>query len=139
RQRASDIHLEPGESGLRIRFRVDGVLYDRTTLPREVQDGVTSRIKVMARMDIAERRLPQDGGVTVRVGERRVDLRIATLPSQYGERIVMRLLDKATGLLSLEGLGFSPEDLVRVKRTLELLHGIILVTGPTGSGKTTTL
>ena len=139
RQRASDIHLEPGEGGLRVRFRIDGVLYDRALLRREVQDGVTSRVKVMARMDIAERRLPQDGSVTIRVGDRRVDLRIATLPSQFGERVVMRLLDKATGLLSLDALGFAPDDLGRICRILELLHGIVLVTGPTGSGKTTTL
>jgi general secretion pathway protein E len=139
KQRASDIHLEPAENALRVRFRIDGVLYERVTLPKEVQEGVASRIKVMGRMDIAERRLPQDGGVTVRVGDRRVDLRIATLPSQHGERVVMRLLDKTMGLLSLERLGFSPEDLARIRRILELLHGIILVTGPTGSGKTTTL
>jgi len=139
RQRASDIHVEPGEAGLRVRFRVDGVLYDRAVLRRDVQDGVISRIKVMAKMDIAERRLPQDGGVTVRVGDRRIDLRIATLPSQHGERVVMRLLDKTTGLLSLGHLGFAAADLQRVNRILELLHGIILVTGPTGSGKTTSL
>jgi len=139
KQRASDIHLEPGESGLRIRFRIDGVLYERVTLPKEAQDGVASRIKVMGKMDIAERRLPQDGGVTIRVGDRRVDLRIATLPSQHGERVVMRLLDKTTGLLSLEHLGFSSADLGRIRKVLELLHGIVLVTGPTGSGKTTTL
>ncbi|HLY08743.1 MAG TPA: ATPase, T2SS/T4P/T4SS family [Planctomycetota bacterium] len=139
RQRASDIHLEPGEAGLRVRFRVDGVLYDRAILRREAQDGVTSRIKVMGKMDIAERRLPQDGGVTVRVGDRRIDLRIATLPSQYGERVVLRLLDKTTGLLSLEGIGFADVDLGSVRRILELLHGIVLVTGPTGSGKTTSL
>jgi general secretion pathway protein E len=139
RQRASDIHLEPGEGGLRVRFRVDGVLYDRAVLRKEAQDGVTSRIKVMGKMDIAERRLPQDGGVTVRVGDRRIDLRIATLPSQHGERVVMRLLDKTTGLLSLEGVGFAEADLRSVRRILELLHGIVLVTGPTGSGKTTSL
>jgi general secretion pathway protein E len=139
RQRASDIHLEPGETGLRVRFRVDGTLYDRAHLRRDVQDGVTSRIKVMGKMDIAERRLPQDGGIPVRVGDRRIDLRIATLPSQHGERVVLRLLDKSTGLLSLETLGFAPPDLDRVRRILDLLHGIILVTGPTGSGKTTTL
>src|SRR6185436_18332976 len=139
KQRASDIHVEPGEAGLRVRFRVDGVLYDRAILRRDVQDGVVSRIKVMAKMDIAERRLPQDGGVTVRVGDRRIDLRIATLPSQHGERVVMRLLDKTTGLLSLGHLGFAAADLQRVNRILELLHGIILVTGPTGSGKTTSL
>jgi general secretion pathway protein E len=139
RQRASDVHLEPGESGLRVRFRIDGVLYDRAMLRRDVQEGVASRVKVMGRMDIAERRLPQDGGVTVRVGDRRIDLRIATLPSQHGERVVMRLLDKSAGLLTLDGLGFAPDDLGRVRRILELLHGIVLVTGPTGSGKTTTL
>jgi type II secretory ATPase GspE/PulE/Tfp pilus assembly ATPase PilB-like protein len=139
RQGASDIHLEPGDQGLRIRFRIDGVLYERALLRRDAQDGIVSRVKVMGRMDIAERRLPQDGGVTIRVGERRVDLRIATLPSQHGERVVLRLLDKTSGLMSLEGLGFSPTDLARIRRVLELLHGIILVTGPTGSGKTTTL
>ncbi|HEX7900576.1 MAG TPA: GspE/PulE family protein [Planctomycetota bacterium] len=139
RQRASDIHLEPGEDGLRVRFRIDGVLYDRALLRREALDGVVSRVKVMARMDIAERRLPQDGGVTIRVGERRVDLRAATLPCQHGERVVLRLLDKTSGLMSLDGLGFAPDDLGRIKRVLELLHGIVLVTGPTGSGKTTTL
>jgi len=139
RQRASDIHIEPGERNVRVRFRIDGVLYDRVTLPKEVQEGVASRVKVMGRMDIAEKRLPQDGGVTVRIGERKVDLRIASLPSQHGERVVLRLLDKTTGLLSLEGLGFASDDLARVKRLLELLHGIVLVTGPTGSGKTTTL
>ncbi len=139
KQRASDVHLEPGEGGLRVRFRIDGVLYDRATLRRDVQEGVTSRVKVMGRMDIAERRLPQDGGVTVRVGERRIDLRIASLPSQYGERVVMRLLDKSSGLFSLDGLGFAADDLGRVRRIVELLHGIVLVTGPTGSGKTTSL
>jgi len=139
RQRASDIHIEPGETGLRVRFRIDGVLYDRALLRREAQDGVISRIKVMGKMDIAERRLPQDGGVTIRVGDRRIDLRIATLPSQHGERVVLRLLDKTTGLLSLEGVGFADADLRNVKRILELLHGIVLVTGPTGSGKTTSL
>src|SRR6185503_13395954 len=137
KQRASDIHLEPAENALRVRFRIDGVLYERVSLPKEVQEGVASRIKVMGRMDIAERRLPQDGGVTIRVGDRRVDLRIATLPSQHGERVVMRLLDNSTGLLSLEHLGFSQADLVRIRKVLELLHGIVLVTGPTGSGKTT--
>jgi general secretion pathway protein E len=139
RQRASDIHLEPSEGSLRIRFRIDGVLYERVSLPREIQEGITSRIKVMGRLDIAERRLPQDGGVTVRVGERRIDLRIATLPSQYGERVVLRLLDKSTGLLALGHLGWTGAQLATVRRILRLSHGIVLVTGPTGSGKTTTL
>ena len=139
KQRASDIHIEPSDSGLRVRFRIDGVLYDRALLRPEVREGVASRIKVMGRMDIAERRLPQDGGVTIRIGERAVDLRIASLPNQHGERIVMRLLDKHTGLLSLDRLGLSPEELGRVRKLLDFSHGIILVTGPTGSGKTTTL
>src|SRR5258708_18097357 len=108
-------------------------------LRREAKDGVISRIKVMGKMDIAERRRPQEGGVRIRVGDRRIDLRIATLPSQHGERVVMRLLDKTTGLLSLEGVGFADADLRSVRRILELLHGIVLVTGPTGSGKTTSL
>jgi general secretion pathway protein E len=139
RQRASDIHIEPGEVNLRIRFRIDGVLYDRAVLRSEVRDAVASRIKVMGRMDIAERRLPQDGGVTIRIGERQVDLRIATLPTQYGERVVMRLLDKHTGLLTLEGLGLSETDRKTTDHLLRLSHGIILVTGPTGCGKTTSL
>jgi len=139
KQRASDIHVEPAENGVRVRFRIDGVLYERATLRAEVRDGVASRIKVMGRMDIAERRLPQDGGVTIRIGERRIDLRISTLPSQYGERVVMRLLDKQTGLLSVKNLGLSDGDLTRASRLRTLSHGIVLVTGPTGSGKTTTL
>jgi general secretion pathway protein E len=139
KQRASDIHVEPAESSVRVRFRIDGVLYERATLRPEVRDGVASRIKVMGRMDIAERRLPQDGGVTIRIGERRIDLRISTLPSQYGERVVMRLLDKQTGLLSVKNLGLAPADLARAEKLRALSHGIVLVTGPTGSGKTTTL
>jgi general secretion pathway protein E len=139
KQRASDIHIEPREDGVRVRFRIDGVLYERAHLRPEVREGIASRIKVMGRMDIAERRLPQDGGVTIRIGERRLDLRISTLPSQYGERVVMRLLDKHTGLMSLEGLGLAESDLEHTRRMLGLSHGIVLVTGPTGCGKTTTL
>ncbi|HYG76283.1 MAG TPA: ATPase, T2SS/T4P/T4SS family [Planctomycetota bacterium] len=139
KQRASDIHIEPSEMALRVRFRIDGVLYERARLRPDVREAVASRIKVMGRMDIAERRLPQDGGVTIRIGERRIDLRISTLPSQYGERVVMRLLDKHTGLLSLEGLGLSQDTFQTSRRLLSLSHGIILVTGPTGCGKTTTL
>ena len=139
KQRASDIHIEPSEGGIRVRFRIDGVLYERAVLRAEVRDGIASRIKVMGKMDIAERRLPQDGGVTIRIGERKVDLRISTLPSVHGERVVMRLLDKNTGLLSIEGLGLAKDDLDRTRRILELSHGIVLVTGPTGCGKTTSL
>ncbi len=139
KQRASDIHIEPSETGIRVRFRIDGVLYERATLRADVRDAIASRIKVMGRMDIAERRLPQDGGVTIRIGERRVDLRISTLPSVHGERVVMRLLDKNTGLMSIEGLGLAAEDLDRIKKILGLSHGIVLVTGPTGCGKTTSL
>lgn len=139
RQRASDIHIDPIENGVRVRFRIDGVLYERAQLRTDVRDAIASRIKVMGKMDIAERRLPQDGGVTIRIGQRRIDLRISTLPSQHGERVVMRLLDKNTGLLSLEGLGLSADTHGKAKRMLNLSHGIILVTGPTGCGKTTTL
>ncbi len=139
KQRASDIHVEPSEAGVRVRFRIDGVLYERATLRSEVRDAIASRIKVMGKMDIAERRLPQDGGVTIRIGERRVDLRIATLPSVYGERVVMRLLDKSTGLLSVEGLGLSAADMEKTRKLISLSHGIVLVTGATGCGKTTTL
>jgi general secretion pathway protein E len=136
---ASDIHLEPFEDALRVRYRIDGVLYDQEAPPRRLQAAVTSRIKIMAEMNIAERRLPQDGRIRVVLHGRRVDIRVSTVPTVYGESIVMRLLDRSTIFLPLERLGFPPETQARLERLITLPHGILLVTGPTGSGKTTTL
>ncbi|GIW71541.1 MAG: type II secretion system protein GspE [Planctomycetota bacterium] len=139
KMRASDIHFQPTEEALVVRYRIDGVLYDVKTIPKKVQEAVTSRIKVMGRMDIAERRLPQDGRCTIKVGEGEIDLRISSVPTAYGERIVLRLLDKTTRVFSLEEIGLSPQDHELVERFIRYSHGIVLVTGPTGSGKTTTL
>lgn len=137
--RASDIHVHPYESKLQIRYRVDGILYDVLSLNRNVLPLIISRIKVMAGMDIAERRLPQDGRCSVRIGQREVDLRISTVPTSYGERSVLRLLDKSTGLFALDELGLWEGDLKKFDSLLNRSHGVIFVTGPTGSGKTTTL
>ncbi len=136
---ASDIHIETFESRLVARFRIDGVLQEILTLKRTLAALLVSRIKVMARLDIAEKRIPQDGRISLRVAGKEVDVRVSTLPSSNGERVVMRLLDKAAGRLSLEHLGMPPMHMDRIKRMLAQPHGIILVTGPTGSGKTTTL
>ncbi len=138
-QGASDIHVEPRSNGCLVRFRVDGVLRDIKLLPRLIQAAVISRLKIMADLDIAEKRLPQDGRITVRVARRTVDIRLSTLPTHYGERVVMRLLDKSLNALKLEQLGFSEEGLEVVRELIRKPYGIILVTGPTGSGKTTTL
>jgi general secretion pathway protein E len=137
--RASDIHVHPYETKIQIRYRIDGILYDTLSLNRNVLPLVISRIKVMAGMDIAERRLPQDGRCSVRLGQREVDLRISTVPTSYGERSVLRLLDKSTGLFGLNELGLWSEDLKKFDTLLNRSHGVIFVTGPTGSGKTTTL
>ena len=136
---ASDIHIEPFEDTLRIRYRVDGVLYDQEAPPRRLQAAVTSRIKIMAEMNIAERRLPQDGRIRVTVGGQRVDIRVSTIPTVHGESIVMRLLQRASVFLPLEKLGFPAATLRRFEALIRRPHGILLVTGPTGSGKTTTL
>lgn len=138
-ERASDIHVEPGERDLRIRFRIDGVLHEVMTTSRSISNAVVSRIKIMADLDIAERRVPQDGRVSMRVGVRPIDLRVATLPSMYGEKVVMRILDKSAGVVSLDDLGFLPYNLERYREAYTKPYGAILVTGPTGSGKTTTL
>jgi type IV pilus assembly protein PilB len=138
-ERASDIHVEPGERDLRIRFRIDGVLHEVMTTSRSISNAVVSRIKIMADLDIAERRVPQDGRVSMRVGVRPIDLRVATLPSMYGEKVVMRILDKSAGVVSLDDLGFLPYNLERYREAYSKPYGAILVTGPTGSGKTTTL
>jgi type IV pilus assembly protein PilB len=137
--RASDIHVEPNETDLRIRFRIDGVLHEVMRSPRSIQAGVISRLKVMADINIAERRLPQDGRITMRISGRSIDLRVATLPTVYGEKVVMRILDKSQAVLRLEDLGFLPEALARFEGSYTKPYGTILVTGPTGSGKSTTL
>jgi general secretion pathway protein E len=136
---ASDIHIEPFEDTLRIRYRVDGILYDQEAPPRRLQAAVTSRIKIMAEMNIAERRLPQDGRIRVTLHGQRVDIRVSTMPTVHGESIVMRLLKGASVFLPLERLGFPPATLARFEALIRRPHGIVLVTGPTGSGKTTTL
>jgi general secretion pathway protein E len=136
---ASDIHIEPFEDTLRIRYRVDGILFDQEAPPRRLQAAVTSRIKIMAEMNIAERRLPQDGRIRVTLHGRRVDIRVSTVPTVHGESIVMRLLDRSSVFLPLEKLGFSPGTQAKFEAMIKKPHGILLVTGPTGSGKTTTL
>jgi general secretion pathway protein E len=136
---ASDIHIEPFEERLRIRYRIDGILYDRESPPRRLQAALTSRIKLMAEMNIAERRLPQDGRIRVTAGERRVDIRVSTVPTVHGESLVMRLLDRSSVFLPFNRLGFSPKVAEIFDGLIRRPHGILLVTGPTGSGKTTTL
>jgi len=137
--RASDVHVHPYEMKIQIRYRIDGILYDVLSLNRNVLPLIISRIKVMAGMDIAERRLPQDGRCSVRLGQREVDLRISTVPTSYGERSVLRLLDKSTALYGLDELGLCKDDLKKFDGLLTRSHGVIFVTGPTGSGKSTTL
>jgi general secretion pathway protein E len=139
KENASDIHVEPFESRLSIRFRVDGVLREVLEPPRQVASLLVSRIKVMAQLDIAEKRLPQDGRIALKVANRPVDIRVSTLPSGHGERVVMRLLDKQAGRLDLQQLGMGGTEEKRLEDMIQKPHGIILVTGPTGSGKTTSL
>ncbi len=139
RDGASDIHVEPYKDQVKIRKRVDGILYDMLTPQKHVQAKLISRIKIMAKMDIAEKRLPQDGRIEIRIADKNIDLRVSSLPTAFGERIVMRLLDKSNVLLSLEQLGMSSRDLDLLMKLIKAPHGIILVTGPTGSGKTTSL
>lgn len=138
-QGASDIHFEPQESGLAIRYRIDGVLQTRHAPPKELQMQLIARIKVMAALDIAEQRLPQDGRIKLKLGVRHIDFRVSTIPVVFGERVVMRILDKGNVLLGLPKLGMPPLVLEGVEKLLQMSEGIILVTGPTGSGKTTTL
>jgi type II secretion system protein E len=137
---ASDIHIEPFEDSLRVRYRIDGLLYDQEAPPRRLQAALTSRIKIMAELNIAERRLPQDGRIRVTApGGRRVDIRVSTVPTIHGESIVMRLLDRSSVFLPFDRLGFSPKTAQAFETLIHRPHGIVLVTGPTGSGKTTTL
>ena len=139
RNRANDIHFEPFETQFKIRYRVDGILYDMVPPPKHLSVALTSRIKVMAQMDIAERRLPQDGSMSFFMRGREIDVRVSTLPTVYGESVVMRILDKSTITLSLEKIGLTAQELKMVKQLVSKPNGIILATGPTGSGKTTTL
>ena len=139
KSQASDIHIEPYQQHLQVRFRLDGVLHNVLSPPRRLHAAIASRIKVMARLDIAEKRLPQDGRMEVKIGERLVDVRVSCLPTAFGERVVLRLLEKSGKLLSLGEIGLTSAALAEMKKLLQLSHGIILVTGPTGSGKTTTL
>ncbi len=137
--RASDIHLQPYADRLQVRMRVDGILYDTESIPKKAQEAIVSRVKVMGKMDIAERRLPQDGRASIRIGDGDVDVRISTVPVQNGERIVFRILDKTTKVYSLDQIGLNVEDKKLIERYIGYSHGIVFVTGPTGSGKTTTL
>jgi type IV pilus assembly protein PilB len=137
--RASDIHIEPGERELRVRFRIDGVLHDIMRSPKSIQAGVISRLKIMADMDIAERRVPQDGRLSVQTGGKKIDLRVASLPVVWGEKIVMRILDNSTAMLRLSDLGFQEGTFHRWQESFTKPYGMLLVTGPTGSGKSTTL
>ncbi len=139
KDRASDIHVEPFEKGMKLRYRVDGVLADATPPPKQMQLALASRFKIMSSLDIAERRLPQDGRMRLRVGGKDYDLRVSILPTVHGEKVVLRVLDKGNLSASLDKLGLDPDTFQQVKAAVDAPHGLILVTGPTGSGKTTTL
>jgi general secretion pathway protein E len=137
--RSSDVHIEPYQNSFKVRYRVDGILYDLLTPPKWIQPALISRIKVMAKLNIAEKRLPQDGRFEVKIGDQKIDVRVSTLPTSFGERVVMRLLNKSSSVFDLAELGLSKKQLNDLKQMVQAPHGIILVTGPTGSGKTTTL
>ncbi|RLD17057.1 MAG: type II secretion system protein GspE [Caldiserica bacterium] len=137
--RASDIHIEPQKRSVRVRYRIDGVLNDAMSLPKNIQPGLVSRVKIMANLDIAERRRPQDGRINIKFRGREIDLRISILPAIFGEKVVMRILDKERSLIPLEKLGFSEDSLTIFKSLITQPYGMILITGPTGSGKSTTL
>ena len=139
RQKASDIHIEPFEKDLMVRYRVDGVLFNVLSIPQKIQSGLVSRFKLMANLNIAEKRLPQDGRIRIKTGGRDIDIRVSTLPVRHGERVVLRILEQGTLLLPLSSIGFDDHDLSTLAGLIRLTHGIILVTGPTGAGKTTTL
>jgi len=137
--RASDIHIEPYPNSFKVRYRVDGILYDLLSPPKWIQQALISRIKVMAKMNIAEKRLPQDGRMDVRIGDKDIDVRVSTIPTSHGERVVLRLLNKSASLLMLPEIGLEPQQLGQIESLVKSPNGIVLVTGPTGSGKTTTL
>jgi len=136
---ASDIHIEPFEKKLRVRYRIDGVLHEMMSPPYKMKGAIISRLKIMAELDIAEKRIPQDGRIKIRIGNKKIDLRVSTLPTIFGEKIVMRILDKSNLQIDLTKLGFQPEALEKFLNAIESPYGMVLVTGPTGSGKTTTL
>jgi general secretion pathway protein E len=139
RSNASDVHIEPYQNSLKIRQRLDGILYDMLSPPKHVQSALVSRIKIMAKLNIAEKRLPQDGRIELKVANKDIDVRVSTLPTAFGERVVLRLLDKSTVLISLNDLGMPNDRFQPFQKLIKAANGIILVTGPTGSGKTTTL
>jgi general secretion pathway protein E len=139
KDRASDIHIEPGEKDIAVRFRVDGLLRNILRPPKRFQSSIISRVKIMSGLNIAEKRLPQDGRIRTKIAGKDIDIRVSTLPTSFGERVVMRLLDRSAVLLDLEDVGIPAESLNRIRKIINLSHGIFLVTGPTGSGKTTTL
>lgn len=139
RMRASDVHIQPYPDRLAVRYRIDGILYDMESPPKKYQEAIISRIKIMGRMDIAEKRLPQDGRATIKIGDGVVDVRISSVPTSNGERLVLRLLDKTARLYTMEDLGLDQRHRDILERYIQFTHGILLVTGPTGSGKTTTL
>ncbi|MHB8071044.1 MAG: GspE/PulE family protein [Candidatus Cryosericum sp.] len=138
-ERASDIHVEPQKDHLRVRYRVDGILLEKQKLPRNIQAGVLSRIKIMSNMDIAERRKPQDGRISLRIDNKAIDFRVSSLPTIYGEKIVMRILDKSSAMVPLENLGFLNDTLSLFNNVISQPYGMIIISGPTGAGKTTTL
>lgn len=139
KENSSDIHIEPFEKELRVRYRIDGVMYQKLLPPKRYQAAIVSRIKIMANLNIAEKRLPQDGRINIKIADKPIDIRVSVLPSNFGERVVMRLLDKSKGTVDLEKLGFSDRDYKIIANNITRPNGIILVTGPTGSGKTSTL
>ncbi len=136
---ASDIHIEPSEGAMRVRYRVDGVMFEKIKPPSAMHAAVVSRIKIMANLDISERRIPQDGGITVMVNQRPIDLRVSTMPAKFGEKVVIRIIDNRNLATSLDRLGFSPDMLTLWRSLINAPNGVVLVTGPTGSGKSTTL
>ncbi len=139
KDRASDIHVEPYQSTVKVRYRIDGILYDILSLPRKIHSSLTSRVKIMAQLNIAEKRLPQDGRIEIKIADRSVDIRVSTIPTAFGERVVLRLLDKTASILMLSDLGMDDRKVGIFNRLIKSPYGIVLVTGPTGSGKTTTL
>ncbi len=136
---ASDIHIEPYQDASYVRFRLDGVLHDYMSIPLPLHESVVSRIKILANLNVAEKRIPQDGRIRVRIGGRELDIRVSVVPTVFGERVVLRLLDRSSTMLTLEDLGLLAEDLLKVKKLAQKPYGIVLATGPTGSGKSTTL